>query len=242
MDRLTPEMGEAALKVLSACGCEVSFPEKQHCCGLVALNIGDTRHGRTMAEQTIQTLETVEADWIVTTTTSCLAAMTQDYLHLFRDDPAWLERVHTQSRRLIEFSSFLTEVARIQPSDFPSNSAVRSVTYHDACQSHNALGLGAPARQVITDTLGIELREMEDASVCCGFGGSFSMDYPTVSSAILAKKLTNVERTGAQTVVSDNPGCLLQIRGGLVARDSPIRVLHIAELVAESLPSAPESP
>jgi Fe-S oxidoreductase len=68
------------------------------------------------------------------------------------------------------------------------------------------------------------------------------MDYPTVSSAILAKKLTNVERTGAQTVVSDNPGCLLQIRGGLVARDSPIRVLHIAELVAESLPSAPESP
>lgn len=237
MDRVAPEMGEAALKVLSACGCEVSFPQEQHCCGLVALNIGDAAHGRGMAEQTIEMLEAVEADWIVTTTTSCLAAVTQDYQHLFRDDPAWLARVHAQSRRLIEFSSFLTEVAFLQPSDFPRNGTLRAVTYHDACQSHNALGLGAPARAVITDLLGIELREMDDASVCCGFGGSFSMDYPQVSTAILSKKLANIERTGAQTVVSDNPGCLLQLRGGLIARDSPIRVLHIAELVAESLPA-----
>ena len=237
IDRLAPEMGEAALRVLTACGCEVGFPEQMHCCGLVAFNMGDRVHGRKMAEQTIEMLEGVEADWIVTNTTSCLAAMTDDYRHLFRDDPAWLARVEIQGGRLIEFSRFLVDIAQITNDDFgqPDQGDIAAVTYHDACQSHNALGLGATARKLITEVLGIELREMADSSVCCGFGGSFSVDYPQVSTAILQKKLRNAEQTGAHAIVDDNPGCLLQIRGGLSARNSPIRVLHIAELVAERL-------
>lgn len=239
IDRLAPEMGEAALNVLTACGCKVEFPEQQHCCGLVAFNMGDREHGRKMAEQTIEMLEGVEADWIVTNTTSCLAAMTDDYRHLFRNDPEWLERVETQAGRLIEFTRFLVDVAQISGEDFsaPVQNSITSVTYHDACQSHNALGLGQTARTLITEVLGIELREMADSSVCCGFGGSFSMDYPRVSSAILQKKLNNTEQTGAHAVVADNPGCLLQIRGGLSARDSQTRVLHISELVSACLPS-----
>jgi Fe-S oxidoreductase len=238
IDRIAPEMGEAALRVLAACGCEVEFPEQQHCCGLVALNVGDRSHGRKMAEQTIEMLEGVQADWIATNTTSCLAAMTDDYRALFRDDPAWLARVEAQAARLIEFTRFLVDVAQIEAADFTAANpdGIKSVTYHDACQSHNALGLGATARTLITDVLGIELREMADSSVCCGFGGSFSVDYPQVSSAILRKKLTNIERTGAQAVVADNPGCLLQIRGGLSAAGNPTRALHVAELIAERLP------
>ena len=160
------------MKVLAACGCDASFPHEQHCCGLVALNVGDRVHGRKMAEQTIEMLENVDADWIVTNTTSCLAAMTDDYRNLFRDDPAWLERVERQSERLIEFTKFLIDVAQLEGEDFVSNrrQQISSVTYHDACQSHNALGLGSTARTLITDVLGIELREMADASVCCGFG------------------------------------------------------------------------
>jgi Fe-S oxidoreductase len=209
-----------------------------HCCGLVAFNMGDRKHGRKMAEQTIEMLEGVRADWIVTNTTSCLAAMTDDYRHLFRNDPEWLARVETQAARLIEFTRFLIEIAQLTSAEFgpPEQGGIAAVTYHDACQSHNALGLGETARALITDVLGIELREMADSSVCCGFGGSFSVDYPQVSSAILAKKLANAERTRAHAVIADNPGCLLQIRGGLSARNSPTRVLHIAELVAERLP------
>ena len=237
IDRVAPEMGEAALKVLAACGCEIEFPQEQHCCGLIALNVGDQTRGRKMAEQTIQMLERVEADWIITNTTSCLAAMTDDYRHLFRNDPAWLERAERQAERLIEFTRFLIDVAQITSEDFgqPKRDSVASVTYHDACQSHNALGLGETARKLITEVLGIELREMADSSVCCGFGGSFAVDYPQVSSAILKKKLANAEQTNAHAVVADNPGCLLQIRGGLSARESPIRSLHIAELVADRL-------
>ncbi|MEZ4571001.1 MAG: LUD domain-containing protein [Thermomicrobiales bacterium] len=239
IDRLAPEMGEAALKVLAACGCEVEFPQEQHCCGLVGLNIGDRNHGRKMAEQTIRMLENVDAEWIVTNTTSCLAAMTDDYRHLFRNDPEWLDRVEKQASRLIEFTRFLIDVAQISGDDFQTTRrrSISSVTYHDACQSHNALGLGESARKLITEVLGIELREMADSSVCCGFGGSFSVDYPKVSSAILQKKLANAEQTGAHAVVADNPGCLLQIRGGLSARDSSIRVLHISELVSACLPA-----
>jgi hypothetical protein len=91
IDRLLPEMGESAITVFETCGCHVIFPPDQHCCGLVALNSGDTKRGRTMAEQTIRMLEKVDADWIVSNSTSCCAAIVDDYQHLFRHDPAWLQ-------------------------------------------------------------------------------------------------------------------------------------------------------
>lgn len=232
-DRITPEMAEAMLRVLRACGCEVVYPIDQHCCGLVALNSGDRRHGREMAEQTIRVLEGTDADWIVTNSTSCLGAMLQDYQHLFRHDPEWRQRASAQAARLIDITTFLDEHARLNAADFPTTSSPPVVTYHDACQSHNALGLGAGARRIIRDVLGLELREMADSSVCCGFGGSFSVDFPNVSSAILAKKLDNILATGAGVVVSDNPGCLMQVQGGLASRGQLIRVLHVVELLAE---------
>lgn len=236
IDRLAPEMGEAVMTVLAACGCKIDFPENQHCCGLVALNVGDRQHGRAMAKQTIEMLERVDADYVLTNSTSCLAAISQDYQTLFRDDLEWLERAQAQAGRLVEFTTFITDIARLQPEDFSRPSQPQQVTYHDACQSSNALGLGAPAREIITNILGLELIEMVDSNVCCGFGGSFSVDYPRLSTTILGKKLANATSTGAAFIVSDNPGCLLQIRGGLEARGSSVRALHIAELVARSLP------
>ena len=234
-DRITPAMAEAMVRVLRACGCDVRYPVDQHCCGLVALNSGDRRHGREMAEQTIRVLEATEADWVVTTSTSCLAAMLQDYQHLFRHDESWRTRAANQAARIVDITTFIDEHAQLDPSDFSPPAPSPVVTYHDACQSHNALGLGAGARRIILDTLGLELREMADSSVCCGFGGAFSMDYPNVSSAILAKKLDNILATGAEIVVSDNPGCLMQVQGGLASRDKPVRVLHIVELLAERI-------
>ncbi|HEX5164405.1 MAG TPA: LUD domain-containing protein [Thermomicrobiales bacterium] len=235
-DRLLPEMGEAVITVLRACGCDVQFPTDQHCCGLVAFNSGDRSHGRVMAEQTIRMLETVEADWVLTNSTSCLAAIVQDYQHIFRDDSEWRERAAIQGKRLIDFTTFVDEVAQLDPADFASGNPGPTVTIHDACQSANALGLGAGARRIVAGVLGLELREMQDSRVCCGFGGSFSVDYPQVSTAILGKKLVNAEDTAADVVISDNPGCIMQLRGGLIARNSSTRVLHLAELIAERLP------
>jgi Fe-S oxidoreductase len=234
---MLPEQGEAVLRVLRACGCEVSFPADQHCCGLVALNVGDRAHGRQMAEQTVRMLETLDVDYVVTNSTSCLAAVVQDYQHLFRDDEAWRARAEAVGANLLDFTTFIANVARPAAADFMP-SAPTAVTCHDACQSTNALGLGAGMRTLLVDTLGCELREMQDSSVCCGFGGSFSVDYPGVSTAILRKKLDHAQATSAALIVSDNPGCLMQINGGLRAAGSPTRAVHIAEVLASRLPDA----
>jgi len=235
-DRLMPEMGEAVIDVLRACGCDVQFPTDQHCCGLVAFNSGDRNHGRIMAEQTIRMLESVDAGWVLTNSTSCLAAIVQDYLHLFRDDAEWRERAEVQGRKLIDFTTYIDEIAQLEPSDFAADAPGPIVTIHDACQSANALGLGAGARRIVTDVLQLELREMQDSRVCCGFGGSFAIDYPQVSTAILGKKLGNAGDTAADVIISDNPGCIMQLRGGLIANGSTTRALHLAELIAERLP------
>ena len=113
-----PEMGEAVVEVLRACGCDVQFPTDQHCCGLVAFNSGDRTHGRVMAEQTIRMLEGVSADWIVTNSTSCLAAIVQDYQHLFSSDADWRERAEVQARRLVDFTTFIDEIVQLDPVGF----------------------------------------------------------------------------------------------------------------------------
>ncbi|MGD9891389.1 MAG: LUD domain-containing protein, partial [Dehalococcoidia bacterium] len=127
-----------------------------------------------------------------------------------------------------------------QDSPFPAREGGRgvrypSVTYHDACQSANCLGLGPEARRLLVDVCGIELRELPESSVCCGFGGTFSLEHPDVAKQILARKLANVDATGAACVVTDNPGCLMHIRGGLRAGGRPQRAKHIAEVLAEHL-------
>ncbi len=233
IDRLLPEMGEATVRALEACGCRVVFPLEQHCCGLVASNAGDRAHALELARQTIQVLEQVEADWIVTPSTSCYGAIVQDYQHLFRDDPVWRERAARVAERLVDFVSFLDGVARLGPQQWMRPGP--TVTYHDSCQSANALGLWEQPRRLLREVLGCQIVEMQESSFCCGFGGTFSLDHPRLSAAILERKVRTATETGAPIVVADNPGCLMQIRGGLHVRGSTLRALHVAELVAERL-------
>lgn len=235
IDRLLPEMGEAVVQVLEACGCRVIFPSQQHCCGLVASNAGDRPHAVAMARHTIGVLEQVEADWIVTPSTSCYAAIAQDYQHLFRTEPSWRERAARVSERLVDFVTFLDQIARLGPQEWRVPGP--KVTYHDSCQSFNVLGLSVQPRRLLQEVLGCEIVEMHESSFCCGFGGTFSVDYPQLSAAILARKLRTAAETGAPIIVADNPGCLMQIRGGLHATGSSQRALHLAELMAERLAS-----
>jgi L-lactate dehydrogenase complex protein LldF len=238
-DRLSPHTGEAAVAVLRALGVRVAFPRGQNCCGLPAMNSGDRRDALTMAKQTSRVLERTKARYIVSTSTSCAAAMMDDYLHLFRDDPPWRARAERLRERIITFTHFLDRVARLGldgPVPLPETGTPRPVvTYHDACQSCNVLGLREEPRRIIRDVLGLELREMGESSVCCGFGGSFSLEHPEVSSHILGRKLANAEGSAADVIVMDNPGCLMHIRGGLDAQGSNLRAVHLAELMAERL-------
>lgn len=233
-DRLYPEQGEAIIETLRALGARIVHPSGLHCCGLPAANSGDEPHAKRMARQTITALERAQADVILSGSASCVAMMAQDYLHLFRDDPAWLPRAERLSARVMDFTTFLDRVAAL-PAGSLAGPTREVVTYHDSCQGLNALGLREEPRRILHDVLGCEVREIEENTLCCGFGGSFGFDYPEVSARLMNRKLDNAQATGAPVVVTDNQGCIMHLRGGCDAGNRPVQVRHIAELVAERL-------
>ena len=238
-DNLYPEQGAAIVRSLRGLGASVVFPAGLHCCGLPALNSGDVRHGAWMAKQTIRALEQCDAEFIVSGSASCVATIGQDYLHLFRDDPRWRARAQAIAAKLVDFTTFLNDVGALSPGSLARGSS-RAVAYHDSCQGLNALGLREEPRRILANVLGHEVRDLAEARVCCGFGGSFSFDYPVISERLMTGKLDDVAATGATEIVTDNQGCIMQLRGGSDAQGRGFVVRHIAELVAEGIDAARE--
>jgi L-lactate dehydrogenase complex protein LldF len=224
---------------LRGLGVELLYPRGLYCCGLPALNSGDVRHGTWMARHTIRALERCDVEFIVSGSASCVATLSQDYLHLFRDDPVWLSRAEAIARKVIDFTSFVDSVARL-PVGSLAHANRRVVAYHDSCQGLNALGLSEAPRRILSQVLGHEVRDLAESRVCCGFGGSFSFDYPRISERLMNRKLDDAAATGALDVVTDNQGCIMQLRGGSDAQGRSLAVLHLAELVAEGVDAARE--
>jgi Fe-S oxidoreductase len=238
-DRLFPRMAISITRVLEACGVTVVVPDKQHCCGLPALDTGVLGPARKMARFTIAELEKVRADFILTGGASCAIAMLHDYQRLFEGEPSWQARARSLAERVIDFTTFMDTVAQLKPGALArKDSPFTPVTYHNFCQSANVLGIEEAPRRLIRDVMGLELLEMEESSVCCGFGGSTSVTRPEVAEHILARKLENVKKTGARVLVTDNPGCIMHLRGGIDAQKLPVLVLHTGELMAAQLGGA----
>jgi len=236
-DRLFPDTAMSIVRVLDALGIEVVTPPGQHCCGLPAIDAGDLDTGRRMAKQTMDALERTQADYIITGGASCAVAMLHEYQGLFVGEPEQQARAAALKRRVMDFTTFVDKVAQLEPGAFAASGRdLGPVTYHNFCQSANILGIGDAPTRIIRDVLGLELRDLPERSVCCGFGGSTSAVHPDVSAEILKRKLENVEGTGATTLVTDNPGCMMHLRGGLDAGGSGVSVLHIADLIAACLP------
>ncbi len=234
-DRLFPEQGTAVVDTLRALGVRVVIPAGLNCCGLPANNSGDEPHAIKMAKQTISALEKTDAEYIVSGSASCVATLADDYIHLFRNDPVWLKRAEKLSTRVMNFTTFMDSVANLPAGSLARIGDSPPVTYHDSCQGLNALGLHGEPRRLISDVMGIEIKEIPENSLCCGFGGSFGFDYPAVSERLMNRKLNNAESTGASTMVTDNQGCIMHLRGGCDASGRKLKVRHIAELVAERI-------
>ncbi len=235
-DWLYPEMGSAIVEVLTRLGADITFAKSQHCCGLPALDAGVIEPAKRMARQTITTLEAARAEYIVTGGTSCAIAMIHDYPHLFRDEPGWRRRAEDLAARVIDFTSFMYRVARI-PAGALAVVPGEPTTYHYFCQSYNVLGFRQEPLHLIRDVCGLQLTPLPDANVCCGFGGSVSVHRPEMCDHILARKLASVEATGASLLITDNPGCIMHLRGGIAARQGEIKVRHTAEVMATAIRS-----
>ncbi|CAN5659712.1 LUD domain-containing protein [soil metagenome] len=237
-DSLYPEQGMAVARSLRLLGVRVVYPQGLNCCGLPANNMGDEPTAKKMAMQTIEALERqlarIPADYIVSGSASCVAMLTQDYEHLFRDEPSSRLRAQQIADKVMDFTSFLDKVANLEPGSLMTSQS-QPVTYHDSCQGMNALGLRSEPRRLLVDVMGCELAEVDDIPMCCGFGGSFSFDFPDIAERLMNRKLDAAERTGAGVMLTDNQGCIMHLRGGCDVQNRPLEVRHIAEVIAERL-------
>ena len=220
---------ESTVRLLTRYGCEVQVPAGAACCGALLLHNGDRERGLALARRTIAALDSPELDAVLTNAAGCGAAM-REYGEHFKDDPthrAAAERVASKVRDVAEFLHGF-------PGLRPEKSLNVKVAYHDACHLLNGQGVQAEPRQLIKDIPGVEWVELHEAEVCCGSAGSYNLTEPELAGRLAARKAGNVMATGADVLVTGNPGCILQIRAALREQGSSIRVVHTADFLAEA--------
>ena len=226
VDQLWPSVGVGAVEVLRRVGCEVTFDERQTCCGQPAFNTGYRKEARRLAERFIEIFEDAEA--IVSPSGSCVA-MAHHFRELFQDNESWRARAEALAAKTHEFSEFLVNVLGVE--DVGASFAGR-VTWHDACHALRDLNIKNEPRRLLQKVRGLEFVEMPNADACCGFGGTFSVKYPEISVAILDNKITAIEQANVRAVVAADASCLMQIGGRLSRQGSPVKAMHLAEVLA----------
>jgi Fe-S oxidoreductase len=208
----------------------VVFPRGQWCCGLVAANAGDFAEGRRLCEGLAGRLADSSDGPIVTPSTSCYGAFVADAAE-------WgVSSAPHQSvaGRMRHATGFVLDLLEARPELVATGARPVRVAYHDSCQSLRQLGLRAEPRRVL-ELAGYEVVDLPDIANCCGFGGSFSFDWPEVAERLAQWKLNALAETGCELLASDNPGCLLHLERAAARRGMQVRVAHILELVAERL-------
>jgi L-lactate dehydrogenase complex protein LldE len=233
VDLMRPSVGFAAVKLIEAAGCEVHVPASQTCCGQPAFNSGDKATTADIARNTIAAFETF--DYVVAPSGSCAGMIKAHYPELFKDDATWKQRADKLAAKTFELISFLVDVRGVTSVD--AQLKVRA-TYHDSCSGLRELQIKDQPRQLLATVKGLDLIEMEDNEVCCGFGGTFALKYPDISNAMVQKKTDAAAATKPELLLAGDLGCLMNMAGKLKRQGSPIQVRHVAEVLAGEL-SAP---
>jgi L-lactate dehydrogenase complex protein LldE len=231
VDLMRPRIGFCALRLLEASGAEVVVPATQTCCGQPGYNSGDLDAARALARKLLN--EFRDCDHVVAPSGSCAGMIRVHYPRLFAGS-AEAPEFERLAARTHELCDFLVNVARLEinPGTFHG-----TLTYHDSCSGLRELGVKHQPRALLARLPGVELREMDEAETCCGFGGTFAVKYGDISARMSDNKCTRINATGAKTVVAGDLGCLLNIEGRLRRRgDHETRVLHIAEVLTGDTP------
>lgn len=226
VDLFRPSVGFAAVKLLEDAGCRVSAPS-QTCCGQPAFNSGDRNTTRALALQVMDAFE--GCDFVVAPSGSCGGMLARHYPELFAEDPDLMRRAVAFAERCHELVSFLVDVLGVQRVDAEFASRV---AYHDSCSGLRELGVQIQPRKLLASVRGLELVELRDSDVCCGFGGAFAVKYSEISNAIVEKKTACVEEAGAPVLLAGDLGCLMNIAGKLSRQGSLVEVRHVAEVLA----------
>ena len=228
VDQLYPQVGVSIVTVLERLGCEVDYPEGQTCCGQPAFNSGYWDEARSVAEHALEVFGKSEV--IVSASGSCGAMMKVFYPELFKDTKHHFDALRL-APKIYEFSDFLVNKLRVRDVGARYDG---SVTFHDGCHGLRELGIESQPRELLKHVKGLTLLEMKEAKTCCGFGGTFSVKYPAISTAMGEVKCASLLETGADAVVSNDSSCLMQIQGMLQRQGNPTRCLHLAEILAQT--------
>jgi L-lactate dehydrogenase complex protein LldF len=230
IDFAYPETGTALVKILNKAGIEVIFPEDQTCCGAPARYSGAYEVAAQNARDNIKALLETDATYVVSACPTCTVALKHDFLDTFKTLGITdaLGEAQRLSDRTIDFSSLVKKLVDEGRLTFKEGQHLGKITYHDSCHLKRTLKATDEPRELLQKA-GHEIAEMYECDTCCGMAGSYSLKLPEISAPILERKLKNIKDTGADKVVMDCPGCVMQIRGGLDKDGSPIQVEHTAE-------------
>ncbi|MEZ5853243.1 MAG: (Fe-S)-binding protein [Hyphomicrobiaceae bacterium] len=234
VDLMRPSVGFAAARLIEQAGCQVEVPGGQTCCGQPAYNTGDKATAATLARQTIAALEGF--DYVVAPSGSCAGMIKSHYPKLLAEEPSWSERATAVAAKTHELMSFLVDVRGL--ADVGQSLEAR-VTYHDSCSGLRELGVKDQPRKLLASVKGLELVEMADCEVCCGFGGTFSVKYDEISNAMVEKKTANIAEAKPDMVLAGDLGCLMNMAGKLRRQGRRVEARHVAEVLAGEMSAPP---
>lgn len=229
VDLFYPHAGMAGMELLRRQGIEVIFPQDQTCCGQPAFNSGHREQAQTVAAMQLQLFP--KDIPVVLPSGSCAGMMRNQYPKLFlghaEESTAW-----ALSERVFELTEFLVHVCKVQFTDLGEPTRV---TWHGSCQMQREMGVRAEPKALLRQLKNVELVELKREKECCGFGGTFSVRQPEISAAMVGDKIEDIEGTQAETVVSGDCGCLMNVSGALEHKNIPVKGRHIAEFLLERI-------
>lgn len=226
VDMMRPTVGFASAKLLEDAGCRVSVPA-QSCCGQPNWNSGDRAGAAVLAQTMITALD--GHDYVVVPSGSCAATVIKDYPAMFPEQPHWRARAEDLAGRTHEIVSFLTDVMGVEG---VASRLEGRATYHDSCSGLRSLGIKEQPRTLLASVEGLELSEMAEPEVCCGFGGTFCVKYPDISNKMVTNKTDDVLETDAELLLAGDLGCLMNMGGKLSRRGEPVKARHVVEVLA----------
>jgi len=230
-DALFPDAAIATVRLLERLGHEVVFPPRQTCCGQMHVNTGYQREAVALVRHHVEVFEEARCDAVVAPSGSCVGSVRHQHAMVARraGDEALAVRAEAVAARTYELSELLVDVLDVRDvgAYYP-----HTVTYHPTCHSLRMLRVGDKPLQLLRQVRGLNLVELPMADSCCGFGGTFALKNADTSAAMLADKLTAIAGTGAQVCTAGDASCLMHIGGGLSRAGSPVRTVHLAEILA----------
>ena len=226
VDLVRPQVGFAAVKLLEDAGCEVHVPV-QTCCGQPAWNSGADRHAADLARAVIAAFEPF--DYLVVPSGSCAGMIKRHFVEALASDTAYLPRARALAAKTHELMSFLVRVRGMKQVDAQCEARV---CYHDSCSSLRELQVRDEPRTLFSSVRGLEIEEIKEPEVCCGFGGLFSVKYPEISERMADDKIADAQSTGAEVMLGADLGCLLHLKGRMQRKGIKLRVRHAAEVLA----------